>query len=287
MGLHSNDSIDNTYYIRSKIDSGGEGSVYAAHDGDGRTYAVKASRGSTSLNREYRAYKRLGCTKHNREFLPRIYHFSTHRGHKVMVMNRFETSLDDLRRKNGGSFSMPTVLKIGIKLVRMLQYIHSKGVLHGDVKPSNIMLSKQQGRLARFYLVDFGCSHSYVSGHGSQHISDSIYSFYGTHLFASPRAHAEKVQSRRDDLKSLAYVLVYLVKGTLPWKRLGVSDMGHMKNDISIESLCSGTWGLKEYATQVWKLSFAEKPDYASLMTILDSALIRLKRTNRIRYDWE
>lgn len=69
------------------------------------------------------------------------------------------------------------------------------------------------------HLVDFGLCQPYVNyKHKKQFPISSGHSFVGTPLFASRAAHLGKNQYRKDDLESALYVLVYLLKGGLPWE---------------------------------------------------------------------
>ncbi|KAI0558488.1 CK1 family protein kinase [Gracilaria domingensis] len=171
----------------------------------------------------------------------------------------------------------------------MLRFAHSKGLLHSDVKPKNIMVQRNSGRPDKLFLTDFGMAKSYLrDDDNSRHVSDAYVGFYGTPHFASPRAHEGRRQSRRDDLKSLTYMLVYLANGSLPWGHLDrMSDIHHLKRETLLSDLCSGIPGLRDFALNVWRLSFEERPDYRSLSQILHNALIRLRGSTSVRYDWE
>lgn len=94
------------------------------------------------------------------------------------------------------------------------------------------------------YLIDFGLSVSYLDGDTGEHYKENTNANYnsvvGTALFASINAHMGQDLSRRDDIESLVYTLIYLCNGTLPWKNINIKKkkerhqiIMYMKEEIS------------------------------------------------------
>jgi len=106
-----------------------------------------------------------------------------------------------------------------------LEDLHTLGFVHRDIKPQNILLGPKTSKEEhnKIFLVDFGLSNQYLTDSGD-HIEDTPDSRYasvvGTAIFASINAHMGIEITRRDDVESLVYTLIYLLVGTLPWKNL-------------------------------------------------------------------
>ena len=94
------------------------------------------------------------------------------------------------------------------QLIDLLKTLHATGFIHRDIKPDNIMVGCRQPSI--IYLVDFGISKVYRDKKRSHISKMNDMGFVGTRLFASPNAHFMITQSRRDDLISLGYTLIYL-----------------------------------------------------------------------------
>lgn len=105
---------------------------------------------------------------------------------------------------------------IGIQVINSLKFLHSKGYLHRDIKPDNIMIGKNENS-HRVYIIDFGLAKKYILSDGSHIPMKEGKKLTGTARYASINTHLGLEQSRRDDLESLAYLMVFLFKTKLPW----------------------------------------------------------------------
>lgn len=114
------------------------------------------------------------------------------------------------------SFSKPTCLKITIKLLRQLEYLHSIKYVHNDLKLENVVIGlKDPGQIS---LIDFGLSYKFVDESGYHNEHTYLRHFSGNFLFASQNACRGYFKSRRDDLESLMYIMIYLYnEQSLPW----------------------------------------------------------------------
>ena len=104
-------------------------------------------------------------------------------------------------------------MEVYAQMVECVRGVHGAGYLHRDIKPMNIMVDKIQGDV-RLYLIDYGLSQYYVRDQGR------VPYFVGSYAFASLNAHLRNAQSKRDDLESLFYSMVYCELEYLPWERL-------------------------------------------------------------------
>jgi len=108
-------------------------------------------------------------------------------------------------------FSIGTISIIAEKMLSCLEYVHSQGIIHQDVKPSNILLGLEPGVI---YLADFGLAACW----GQEHYP-SEFEFSGSPNWASIRAHeGDGRMAPSDDLESLGYSLAHFVLGELPWR---------------------------------------------------------------------
>ena len=149
------------------------------------------------------------------------------------------------------------------------------------------------------YLIDFGLSKEFRDPGTHQHIlySNSL-GFAGTAIFASIHSHCGCELGRRDDLESLAYILIYFLRGSLPWQGLGHLDcsgkdiVAENKQQISVDELCHGLpmefSSLLNYSRS---LPFDAKPNYHYLFDLFDNLLLResegLGGNVDMLFDWD
>lgn len=130
-------------------------------------------------------------------------------------------SLWDVWNNQGQQMPTEMVACIGVEALAILEALHAKGFVHGDVKPENFLLGPPNTPRAKsLYLVDLGLASQWrddVCGAHSEYDQRPDV-FRGTVRYASVHAHLGRTASRRDDLESLAYTLLFLLKGRLPWQ---------------------------------------------------------------------
>jgi serine/threonine protein kinase len=156
-----------------------------------------------------------------------------------------------------------------------LEYIHSHNYIHGDIKPQNVLIGV--GNLSQtVFLIDFGITKEFWSTATGAHIPFRRgRRLTGTPAFASINSHLGLELGRRDDIESLAYMLVYFLRGFLPWltddhEKLSNSSLLERKANASIECLCYEV--PSEIATMVVysrSLAFSEEPDYHYIRSLL------------------
>ena len=116
----------------------------------------------------------------------------------------------------------------------------------------------------------------------------------GTARYASIPTHKGWEQSRRDDLESLAYMLIYFLNGSLPWQGQRATkkeDKYQMilekKLNIPIEVLCKGIpREFQEFLAYTRSLKFEEKPDYSYLRKLLKERFVKEGYEFDHIYDW-
>ena len=159
-----------------------------------------------------------------------------------------------------------------------IEYIHKKHYIHRDIKPENFMTGRKEFK-AVLYLIDFGLSKKYIDPKTGKHVKyKDNHRLNGTARFASIHALEGYELSRRDDLESLCYVLVYLLKGNLPWTRLKNKNkyekykiILNMKKKMS-EDILIGDKNNQEFIDFIKycrELKFEESPDYNYLRGLM------------------
>jgi len=175
------------------------------------------------------------------------------------------------------------VLDIGQQAITRLEVLHRLGFLHRDVKPENLLFEAAD-KYNRVYLIDFGLAKKFVIG--DTHIPNlQKKGLVGTARYASVNALLAKEQSRRDDMESLGYVLVYLLKGSLPWQGLNAGNMEEKKQlilkkkmETLPKNLCKDLPdAFSKYLEYVKSLEFEEEPDYNMLRNMFKSVQKKLK----------
>jgi predicted Ser/Thr protein kinase len=230
--------------------------------------AVKFERHGTrcpQLRHEYKVYRELtGC-----HGFCQVYHFGQQDNYNVMVMDLLGPSLEDLFNKCNRRFSLKTVLQIADQMLERVDTLHSRHLIHRDIKPANFVIGLGENT-ANIYCVDFGLSKRYRHPKNLQHIPHRDgRSLTGTPRYASINNHLGIEQSRRDDLESIGYVLIYFLKGSLPWQGLKAKNAQkkyrlilEKKQQVSIAQLCQGCPSqFAEFLAYTRSLKFDAKPD--------------------------
>jgi serine/threonine protein kinase len=203
-------------------------------------------------------------------------------------------SLEEIFQIQQKKFSVKTVCMIGIQILDRLQFIHNKNIIHRDIKPDNFVIGADFKNYI-IYVLDFGLSKKYRSSRTHQHIKFNINKkLTGTARYASINALKGCEQSRRDDLEAIGYVLMYFLRGSLPWQGLQVhkgedryKKILNKKKSTSAEELCAGfPKQFVDYINYTRNLEFEADPDYDYLRDLLVSALEDEKSQFDFWYDW-
>ncbi|CAD8045530.1 unnamed protein product [Paramecium primaurelia] len=263
--------FDNKYIIKNQLSSGSFGVVYLAiHKITREEVAVKLEKGEhETLDREVYLLTKLqgiqGITK--------LYWFGAEQNYNVMVVELLGKDLGYYNRTYK-QLSLKTGLQLLDQLLSIFKSVHQRGIVHRDLKPENIMMGKQNSSIV--YLVDFGVSKLILDK--GKHISfKDRKSFIGTTRYASIAAHKGFEISRKDDLESMMYVIIYLILGKLPWQNLqniGDKDrtiaVGEVKMSTTIETLCKELpIQFADYLRYLKNLGFEDQPDYDMLKSLM------------------
>jgi serine/threonine protein kinase len=267
--------IHNKWKITRRIGGGSFGEIYMGIGPNMEKVAVKFEKEGSrcpQLRHEYKVYRELV----NCHGFCGVYYFGAQDNHNVMVMDLMGPSLEDLFNKCARKFSLKTVLQIADQLLERVDTLHARHLIHRDIKPANFVIGiGDQG--ANVYCVDFGLSKRYRHPKNLQHIPHRDgRSLTGTPRYASINNHLGIEQSRRDDLEAIAYILIYFLKGSLPWQGLKAKNASKKymlilskKQSVSIAQLCQGCPSqFAEFLAYSRSLKFDAKPDIPYLRKI-------------------
>ncbi|XP_062189035.1 casein kinase 1-like protein 3 isoform X2 [Phragmites australis] len=212
----------------------------------------------------------------------------------VLVIDLLGPSLEDLFVYCGRKFSLKTVLMLADQMVTRIEFMHSKGYLHRDIKPDNFLMGL--GRKAnQVYIIDFGLAKRYRDSTTNRHIPyRENKNLTGTARYASCNTHLGIEQSRRDDLESLGYVLLYFLRGSLPWQGLKAATKTQKYDKICekkistpIEVLCkSCPVEFASYLHYCHSLTFDQRPDYAFVKRLFRDLFTRQGYEFDYVFDW-
>ena len=217
-------------------------------------------------------------------YIPKIICYGNNHTHNILVQELLGRSLENLFNLCNKKFSLKTVCVLGIEMIKRIEYIHNKYHIHRDIKPDNFMTGKDE-KENKIYLIDFGLAKKYFSTSKQQHIKFSTgKSLTGTARYCSRNAHKGYEQSRRDDIESIGYVLLYFLRGNLPWQGIKCKNnekhyekIGNIKQITSIDELCSGfPEQFKQYFKYVKQLEFKDKPNYKFLIELFKNVLRKI-----------
>ncbi|AAK82249.1 389L [Invertebrate iridescent virus Kaz2018] len=290
--------INQNWFIGTSIGKGGFGEIYSAakfndhgnYKDDDFSFAIKIEPKSNGpLFVEMHFYKRVIVEKEIEKFklqkniqylgLPKYYGSGLYNDYRYIVMEKYDSNIDKLFRN--GDLNSSTILQIGIQILNIVEYIHSKGYIHADIKGENILLKEND--TSHIYLVDFGL----CSRYSNIYQPDPKKAHNGTLKYTSRDSH-QGVESRRGDLEILGYNMIEWSGGILPWQHLCKKSAGKKilnevseskikyMNDLSLffNKVQFNDTNLKNklqtYFETIIKITFEELPPYQLLHNIFN-----------------
>jgi casein kinase 1 len=204
------------FRMGKKIGSGSFGEIYLGRDlNTGGEVAVKFEPVSARRPQVIEEAKLL------KEFMgepgyPKFIWYGREGEYHIMVIELLGPSIEDLFAYCGRKLSLKTVLLLADQLIQRIERLHERGYIHRDLKPENILIGLEDNA-STLFLIDYGLAKKWKVPNG-QHIPyKDGKSLTGTARYASANTHLGVEQSRRDDLEGAGYVLLYMLKGELPW----------------------------------------------------------------------
>ena len=226
--------------------------------------------------------------------IPTIKSFGYSGDYNILVMHLMGKSLEELFNKRL-KFSVKTTALLAYQMITVLQYIHDRHIIHRDIKPDNFIMGLNKDN-ANLFLLDFGLAKKYRS---SKTLEQYPYikkkKLTGTARYASIHALEEMEQSRRDDLESVGYVLMYFLRGNLPWQGLKIKSKEDRykkildkKKETTSEQLCKNFPDeFREYLEYSRNLEYTEDPKYEKLRNqFYDLVCNKMGDSFDFVYDW-
>ena len=278
------------YRTVKKLGEGSFGNVYKAFYDD-EYYALKME--DISLDYDLLENEATILNYLQGPNIPKFISFSKDKGYNVLVMELLDQSLDNILSKLR-RFSVKTVAMLGYQLIKILKYIHDKHIIHRDIKPDNLAMGRKELN-GTLYIIDFGLAKKFRSSRTlKQFPLIKRHSLTGTARYASINALQGYEQSRRDDLESAMYVLMFFLRGNLPWQNIKIKGkhdkylkICNKKKEISSKEL--GKNFPSEFAEllEYFKnLGYTEDPDYEMCLKKMLNVLERENATFDYVYDW-
>lgn len=269
------------YKIENFIGKGGYGEVYrGVNYRSNEQCAIKVSKDKEALLREYEIIIDL---QHDPEFIS-VYDYKQLPEFDALIIELLGNSLE--YKAKDKIFSLNCIYAIGIKLIRQLEKIHDLGILHRDLKPANFLVTLNKKNIK---LIDFGIANYFMIRSKHKEFKTRR-KCKGTACFASINTHLGFRQSRRDDIESLCYSLIYLLTGCLPWE-LNSNIQGFKKWQLILShkinlgtkflSVPKELLDLLQYSR---KLSYTQRPNYCYMITLL-SRNVHLNHLY-VYFDW-
>jgi serine/threonine protein kinase len=268
------------------IGKGGFGRVYIGTDLKlNKKIAVKVEKNSEKKynRKEHQIYKMI----ENKEYTAKALDYYEDEFYSYLVMPFYHISCDKIFKKSEKYFTVKDICMLCIQIIQQLHVLHNLGIVHRDIKPDNFVWDKESNRIK---LIDFGLCKSYIIDNEHMKFKKS-FSRSGTLRYMSVNCQNGYALSRRDDLISLAYSLIYLYKKTVPWKKVSEKNkkklyarvkniktqfndkIDELKLPEPLQFLTSYSLGLK----------FNQKPDYSFVIKVFYDFI---KRSTKYNGQW-
>ncbi|OMJ75036.1 hypothetical protein SteCoe_25918 [Stentor coeruleus] len=282
-----NTVLENKYQVLKLIRQGENHDVYKAQEEKtNKKVAIKSENfiDSTLLLNEAQVLTDLS----SQDSFPRFLSKGKHNGKNYIIVDYLGSSLSAKFTKSNGKFSFGCALRIAEQLLYRIEILHKSGYLYNNIKPESISAGSGLNWQS-IYLTSFKLSSKYINTKNGRHIpiGKSSTSIKKT-VYSSLNLMNRISLSRRDDIESIAYLLIYFTTGTLPWitqENFSDSEIRRKKANINYEVL-SKTCQIEfiNFLKYAKSLEFNQEPDYEMLRNIFKESASKSKIIRA--YDW-
>ena len=275
-----NKLIFKKYHPIKQIGKGTFSTVYLASIVNTNKYvAIKAEKKSPN---SVELLKSEACLLYSlRGFgIPEVISYGRTKYHNILVMPLLGESLLDMFILRSNPINLNDICVSSLQILDRIEWVHVNNIVYRDIKPENFLFGKSDSSV--LYLIDFGLCRKYRSIKTGKHIAPkNLGKFTGTSRYASVYAMAGNEQSRRDDIESIGYMIIYFMKKKLPWQGIrgnSYKECYHklylMKKHMELEILCRGLpKEVLEYMKYAKSLKFEQEPNYKYLKNLFHMIL--------------
>jgi serine/threonine protein kinase len=293
--------INETYKILTDkcLGGGSFGHVYKCLDiKTKKEYSIKVESNNNTNPQLLHEYKILQLLEGN-EGIPKTYLFKNIGGESILIMDLLGANLEDILQDTKiKKFSLKTCLMTLKQIIERLKIIHKEGIIHRDLKPENLLVTKNI-RDGLIYLIDYGLSKKYKDIKNDIHIPfRNDRPLTGTLRYISINTHKGFEQSRRDDIESACYIIIYFLNGKLNWDGIKcktkeekiqkiMEKKEEFKNNKEYKNLHPSFSQIMQY---IYNLNFEEKPNYEYIFGVINKGLEQFNGESNYEkslYDWQ
>ena len=276
--------LDGRYSIEGLVGVGGMANVYRGTDlKTGNRIAVKVLKEEFLDNEELvRRFKNeskaISILSHPN--IVKVYDVSVTDKLQYIVMEYVDgITLKEYLKQRGGALTWKEVVHFATQVLSALQHAHSKGIIHRDVKPQNIMLLAD----GSIKMMDFGIAR--FSRAQSQTVSDKAIG--SVHYISPEQAKGERTDARTD-IYSVGVMLYEMLSGRLPFDGDGAVSIAIMQISEKPKPLAEIAPNTPAGLRQITEKAMEKDPDkrYQSAQEMLD-AIEEFKRNPSIRFEYE
>ena len=293
--LFIGETVFNEYKLLKKIGQGSFGSIYEAESLTSKKfYAIKLE--DMKQNQNILEEESIILSYLNMPRVPRIKSFGYKGTFIILVMELLGKSLDKIFNElPSKKMSLRCVCNIALQLLSILEIMHNNNVIHRDIKPGNISIGIKE-KSKYIYLLDFGLSKKYIDEKTNKHYNfEKNNKLIGNARYSSINALEGGTQSRRDDLESLGYLLLFFLLGRLPWqgyvsnsKEDKYYKITEIKKKTTAKELCENLpIQFEEYIIYTRNLKYEATPDYNYLKNLFHALLKQNNWPFDYYYDWD